>query len=200
MKNVLLGLAFAASLSLPAAAQQMGSINANAPKVTTAIEFADGTKLSVTYKALNFGKGAFAERMNQERFRTMLNENAKQNPCGSISLNKDMTFSSGFQVPAGEYGLHFMISDRGSWVAALSTTSDEGDLQLKQFPLRLADLDTPSQRLSIQLGAADEANQCTLSLAFGSKGLKVTGSVAADKDGDKDGDEDGDEEGEAKKK
>ncbi|MFO1050669.1 MAG: hypothetical protein U1F36_00475 [Planctomycetota bacterium] len=194
MKNFVLGLALAAGLSLPIAAQQMGSINANAPKLTTAIEFADGAKISVTYRALNFGQGAFVEKMKQERFRTMLNENAKQNPCGSVTVSKDMTFSSGFKVPAGQYGLHFMISDRGTWVAALSTTGKEGDLELKQFPLRLKDMEAVSQRLSIQLEAGEEGDSCMLTLRFGKQGVSVKGS--ADGGDEKEGKEGKDGKGE----
>jgi len=90
MKQLVLTLALAAAFTLPAAAQSMGSVNANAPTVTAAIEFAGGAKLAVTYKALNFGQGSWLERAKSERARNMYNQNAKENPCGSVTLTKDM--------------------------------------------------------------------------------------------------------------
>ncbi|MGE0142641.1 MAG: hypothetical protein AB7I19_08350 [Planctomycetota bacterium] len=189
MKNVFLGLAIVAGFSLPLAAQQMGSANRNAQKVSTAVEFADGSSIRVSYKALNFAEGKFMEQLKNERFRTMLNENAKQNPCGSVAVSHDMTFSSGFQIPAGEYGLHFMLNDKGMWMAALSSTNDEGDVEIKNFPLRLKEVENHRQRLSINLNAGDEVGQCTLAMQFGNMALEVTGGRVAEKKGgeDKDG-------------
>ena len=177
MKNLFLSLALVAGFSLPVVAQSMGQSNANAQTVTTAIEFADGAKMSVTYKALNYGQGQFMERVKQERFRTAVNQNAKDNPCGSVTLNKDMVFA-GEKIAAGEYGLHFLLGDDGGFIAALSTTNAEGDKEIKQFPLKLAAAASHSQRLSIQIVAGEEVDQCIIALHFGKLGMTVNGSCA----------------------
>ncbi|MBI5853535.1 MAG: DUF2911 domain-containing protein [Planctomycetes bacterium] len=178
MKQLVLTLALAAGLTLPVAAQSMGSVNANAPKVTTAIEFADGAKLTVTYKALNFGQGSWLERAKSERARNMYNQNAKENPCGSVSVSKDMVVA-GTQIAAGEYGLHFMFGDDGTPMAMLSTTDKEGNAQMQQFPLKLEAMESHSQRLAISISAGEKDGTCVIALQFGKLGMKCTGTTAA---------------------
>jgi hypothetical protein len=180
MKKMILALAFAAGITLPASAQVMGSINANAPTVSQSIEFADGTKLAVTYKSLNFGQGSWLERAKQERARTMYNNNAKENPCGSVALSKDMVIG-GAKIAAGEYGLHFMFGDDGTPMAVLSSTDKEGNAQLQHFPLKLEAMESHSQRLAISVVAGDKDGSCVITLQFGKLGMKCEGSCPAEK-------------------
>lgn len=176
MKQLVLTLALAAAFTLPAAAQSMGSVNANAPTVTAAIEFAGGAKLAVTYKALNFGQGSWLERAKSERARNMYNQNAKENPCGSVTLTKDMMIV-GAPISAGEYGLHFMFGDDGTPMAMLSTTDKEGNAQMQQFPLKLEAMESHSQRLAITITAGEKDGTCVIALQFGKLGMKCTGSA-----------------------
>ena len=159
MKIVSLSVAFLTALSLPLAAQQMGSSNRNAPKMEQGIEFHTGAKLELSYTALYFAEGKFMESVKDERFRSMVNDNAKQNPVGSVELSDEMTIG-GKKIGAGTYGLHFLLSDDSQWILTLSHKNDEGDVELIQWPLALTKAPARAQRFTL----SDVANECRADL------------------------------------
>ena len=166
MKSLTLSLAFLAGLAVPATAQQMGSANRNAPTIEQEITFHTGASLEITYTSLNFADGKFMANVKNERFRTMVNDNAKQNPLGKVALSGAMTVG-GKEVAAGEYGLHFLLSDDGQWVLTLSHTNDEGDVVLTQWPLTLEKSTAKVSRLTIGLSADESVTACQVHLMFG---------------------------------
>lgn len=178
MKIVSLSLALIAAFALPVAAQQMGSANRNAPKVSQSIAFHNGTSLAVSYTALNFADGKFMENVKNERFRNMVNENAKANPVGTVTLEGSLT-AAGRTLNAGSYGLHFLLHETGRWLLTLSHKDAEGDVQLIQWPLMLKDAPTNAQRLSISLQAGEDVTSCNIHLHFGSQHVMVPVAVQA---------------------
>src|SRR5690606_14687759 len=93
---------------------------------------------------------------------------AKKTPAGKLVLSQDMTIG-GKPIKAGEYGLHFMISDDAAWMLTLSQTNAEGEVELTQWPLQLEDSPIQAPRLMIALAAGDTTTSCTLHLMFGDK-------------------------------
>ena len=177
MKSLTLSLAFLAGLAVPATAQQMGSANRNATKVEQAIEFHNGTELELSYTALNWAEGKFVERMKDERFQKMVNDNAKQNPLGAVKLSGAMEIG-GKKIAAGSYGLHFLISDEGGWLLTLSHKNDDGEVELIQWPLTMEKAPIRSQRLMIVIAAGEGTTDCSLHMVFGSQHVAVAAACA----------------------
>lgn len=180
MKIVSLSLAFLATLAFPVAAQQMGSANRNAPKISQAIEFHTGASFQLSYTALNWAEGRFMENVKNERFRNMVNDNAKQNPLGNVELSSDMTIG-GKEIAAGSYGLHFLLSDEGQWILTLSHKNDDGDVELIQWPLDLEKSEMHAQRLTIALSAGKGVTECSLYLHFGEQHAVIPAAIATEK-------------------
>ncbi|MBK8978376.1 MAG: DUF2911 domain-containing protein [Planctomycetes bacterium] len=172
MKILCLNILLACSLALPAAAQQMGSINRETPTVESSIEFAGGAKVELSYRALSFGEGQFMKRVKEsEQFRNMVTQNAKANPVGTLKLPATMMIG-GQEVAAGEYGIHFIPTDTGDWTLTFSH-KQEGELHLIQWPLALQQVETARQRLAMVLLAGDEKGSAILHLHFGNMAVDI---------------------------
>ena len=180
MKSLSLSFALIAALSLPVAAQQMGSSNRNAPKCEQGIEFFNGAEFEIHYTALNFAQGKFMENLSKESFRKMVNDNATQNPVGSVKLSADMEIG-GKPVAGGEYGLHFLISDDAKFVLTLSHKNAEGELELIQWPLALEKSPMHSDRLIVAISAGKETTSCNLYLHFGELATTIPAMCAPEK-------------------
>lgn len=181
MKLFSISLALLAVLAVPVHAQGGGMANRGAPTISQGIEFQGGAKLSIRYTALNWAQGRFMERVTEERFRNQINEQAKENPVGSVELSGAMQIG-GKKVEAGKYGLHFLLSDEGKWILTLSKKDSEGDLELTQWPLALEETKDHAQRLSLVVKAGKESNESTIDLHFGDQHTSIPASVATDDD------------------
>ena len=177
MKSITLSLTFLAALTVPVAAQQMGSANRNAPTIEQAIKFHNGAELEISYTSLNYAQGKFMENATNERFRQMVNDNAKQNPLGAVKLSGAMEIG-GKEIAAGSYGLHFLISAEGGWLLTLSHKNDAGDVELIQWPLTMEKAPIRSQRLMIVIAAGEGTTDCSLLMVFGSQHVAVAAACA----------------------
>lgn len=176
MKNLTLGLVAALAFALPTTAQILGSINNNLPTVMNAIKFANGAKVELEYKAINFGEGRFMENAKNERFREFVNGNAVKNPIGSLKLPAAMNIG-GKDCAKGEYGVHFLISEKGNFVLTLSM---EGELT--QWELTgLKKADSKRERLTINLNAAAKATEAEIHLHFGNMHMDIPVKAVAKK-------------------
>lgn len=170
-------IAFAgiAVLAVPAAAQVSGSINRDAPTVTNSIAFADGSKITIDYKAIHFGQGAWLERFEamkgDEQRLERFNKGAAAAPIGTVTTSMPCTVA-GRQVPAGSFDMFFTVSARAGWVLNLK---DKGNAEAPAIQWRLALKETDSQetRLKIALTAGEAANQAQVSVAFGQQAVSV---------------------------
>lgn len=150
-----------------AVAQQMGSVNRDAPSIQQKIEFADGSSVSLDYKAITFGGGQWAKALaNPEQQGTMrdrINAQAERGPLGKLTTSIDMEIG-GKAVTAGEYTLGFMVSESFGWqmVAASGDSKVTWDLELMDSPMS-------SPRLLLGLYAGEDAHSAGIYLAFGEK-------------------------------
>jgi len=190
MRVLPVSLFLSVALAVPTAAQQMGSANRDAPTVEQAIEFQNGNEIEISYLALNWAQGKFAERVKSSaEFRNFVNENAKANPVGKLELAGNATIG-GKQVMAGDYGLHFLVTENGAWQMVLSHKKGE-EVQMIVWDLELKATDVHKQRLSLVLSAAADADSCTIDLQFGNMAVSIPAKCEPAQKGE---DEEGEEE------
>ena len=175
----------------PVTAQVSGSINRDAPVVTSSITFKDQSKLDVSYTAIHFGEGSWQSIVENEDRHERFNGFAARKPIGSVSTTK-LVMAAGREIPAGDYDMYFTVSKRaGGFILNLKDKGSDAD------PIRwrmvLVDTDVDIKRMKIRLDPADAANAAQLTIAFGKKSVSVPvteKSADADKsDADKAGGE-----------
>lgn len=153
-------------LAAPVAAQQMGSVNRNAPTVTNAIEYANDESITLSYKAITWAEGRTMEAaMDKEggaRTRQFINGQAEQNPLGNIHTTVDLHIGK-TKIAAGEYQVFFTISDDVKWTINFS----DGDNKVS-MPLDLQKSEMKHSRLLISLHAGEKPTDAGLYIAFGS--------------------------------
>jgi hypothetical protein len=171
-----LSLAFVAGLAgltlVAARAQQMGSVNRNAPKISQTIEFDSGAKVSLNYTAITFAEGNFEKQLapdspGRTQMRDRINQSAKSRPLGTLETSVDLELS-GNAVAAGEYGFAFMLSEDCKWQVALI----QGE-EMISFDLELADSPMPSGRLILSIIAGEGAEDAGIYLAFGGQTSEI---------------------------
>ncbi len=179
----LLPLVLGLVLAVPAAAQRMGSTNANAPTISQKIDFADGSKLSCEYLAITWASGrtmtAIMDKEKGERTRTRVNGSAKDSPLGEFSTSSAVTVG-GTAVPAGEYKVYFTIDNDLAWSINLAA---EQTITIK-LPLQETPMDSKRLLLGLYAGEGEAAG---LYVAFGkhSCDLPIQKAKAEKKDADK---------------
>ena len=169
------------ALAVPASAQVSGSINGDAPTVSSAIAFKNGSKIELSYTAIHFGKGMWMAAKEDEDKRERLNNFAPKKPIGKVSTTADLV-AAGRTVPAGNYAMFFTVSERGSWILNLRP---EGEGELIRWGLRLSKTDKQLSRMSISLAAGDKGDSAQLTVAFGDLAVSVPVTPGAAKDGAK---------------
>lgn len=182
MRTALIAVSAAVCLSLPAAAQRGGSANASAPRVSQAITFANGCKVTIEYRSLTWAQGNWARGLESERGRQRLNEGAKASPLGKLEANKSFSLG-GKTVADGSYNLYFVVDDDKAWHLVLA--NDDGE-ELK-WKLDLAEKDAMNKRLNISLLAGEEDMDARLGIDFGTMSctVAVKGMTAAGGDSGK---------------
>lgn len=165
MRPIALALASVALFAADAAAQRMGSSNANAPRIEQVIDLGTTGKVRLNYIAITWGKGQWARALEneetRERVRDRINRAADQAPLGSFECTQDVLVG-GVLVPAGDYALSFQLDEEFRWQMVLS--SEENTVRI---PLALQDNPQPSKRLVCALYAGDEDFTGGIYLAFG---------------------------------
>lgn len=154
-------------LAVPVAAQQMGSVNRNAPKVTQAIEFANDESITFTYTAITWAEGRTMEAaMDKEsggRIRQRINSQAEQTPLANLHTTVGLHIGD-TKIPAGEYKSFFTIDDDLNWAINFS----DGDNKIT-VPLNLQKNEMKHSRLLISLHAGEEATDAGMYIAFGNQ-------------------------------
>lgn len=182
-----------ALISAPAFAQQMGSTNSKAPTCTQGLEFADGGKISVTYKAITWADGktmaalaADGEQGNAMRER--FNKTAASRPLGSVKTTTDLTMS-GRTIKAGDYDMFFTVMNNDGNTMWLCNLQPKGnaDAQPLRWRLALQPSEHKMPRLLISLHAGEKDTDAGVYLAFGEESCMVNLSCAKaeKKDGEK---------------
>ncbi len=167
----ILPLATTLLLAFPLTAQVGGSINSNAPTVSQSIEFSDESKLALSYTAIHFGEGQWMNATENEQLRERINGAAQRRPMGSVHTSIPLV-AAGRKVPAGEYDMYFTLHERGAWLLNLKPKGDDGGDPIV-WRLALKETEHKHTRMHIALGAAAEANEALLTIAFGNMGVHV---------------------------
>lgn len=161
---------FAASLFVSAVpAQELGSVNQDAPWLTQCLEFSKGRSVEVRHKAILWAAGTTVEDLLQakdgEDGRDRFNEFAARKPLGSL-VTKGRVYLEGTEIEGGEYSLFFTIGDEQQWVLNLA---GEGELESVHhaWPLAPGDAEAAVPRLSFVLAPAERSSACVLTIAFG---------------------------------
>lgn len=174
-------LALGLALAVPATAQVSGSINRDAPTVSNAISFKDGSSIELSYTAIHFGKGVWMEAKGDANKRERLNSFAPKRPIGKVSTSADLV-CAGKTVPAGKYAMYFTVHESGTWILNLKPAG-EGDGDLIRWGLRLSKTDKQLSRMSISLAPGDKANSAQLTVAFGDQAVSVPVTPGTAKEG-----------------
>jgi hypothetical protein len=167
MKFLMIPLALA-MLTAPSFAQKYGSINSNAPVVTSSIAMGDA-KVAVEFHAISLGQGRAWTALGEKseagtRARTRANNN--KNPLGSATLSTDMTVA-GAAIPAGTYDLFFRVDEELNWHLVFAVKG--GDAQHKVALNLTPSPEHKSARLMLSLQAGEKDGTATMWVAFGDK-------------------------------
>lgn len=162
----------------PLAAQRMGSINRNAPTAGCFIEFANGNRIQVSYQAITLAQGKFMRRLedlrNQddkervEGYVERFNATAQRQPLGKLKIAGKITVG-GKEVPAGEYGLAFMLDEKVNWKVVILDSDQKTKASWK---LETKAPKATARRLGMWL-AAGEVGTADLRIAFGDVSTKL---------------------------
>lgn len=181
MRSVCYPLTFCVLLAAaPLTAQRMGSVNRNAPTAGCFIDFLNGSRIEVSYAAITLAEGRFMSGL--ESFRTQENKEqaeaylerfnvtARRRPLGRVKVRGNITLG-GKQIPAGDYGLAFMLDANIDWQVVLV---DDDQKTKASWTLTTKAPKKTARRLSLWIVAGDQG-QADLGIAFGAvaSSLKV---------------------------
>lgn len=163
MRTLLAASLLLALLAAPASAQLAGGNNRSAPTVTQKVTFFGDAGIGIEYRAINFAKGAFLERLKgNAEFRARINELAPRSPLGKVTVARGVAIG-GHAVAAGTYSLYFLVGDEMGWTMVLAPAEGEA----VKVPLALKEVDRLSKRLELSLGARESDEEAGLTIAFG---------------------------------
>jgi hypothetical protein len=162
-----------ACLCLPTTAQRTGMVNRKAPTLTTAIAFAQGGKVEVTYAGITWAKGDTMGKLKDAAMRENINKTAASAPLGSLEVSDAVTIG-GKAVAAGKYDLMFTIDEDAKWHLVLA----KGDQKL-DWKLDLKDGEH-HPRLVLGLVAGEKDDSSLLFIAFGKQNCMLDIAKAAE--------------------
>lgn len=170
MKHTLSLLALSLAFCAPLAAQKMGSTNSDAPTLNQAFATKDGSvDFKVEYTAITWADGqTMARLMDKEKgegMRTRVNGSAPKAPLASLTTKHPIE-AGGQTLPAGVYSIYFTIADDLTW--RLNAQHEEDASVSFQWRLKFQQSDAERTRLAISVNPADDANEASISIAFGS--------------------------------
>jgi len=167
----------ALSLIAPASAQISGSINRDAPSVSSSISFKNKSKLSVNYTAIHFGEGQWQSLLKNTRRHERFNSSAARRPLGGISTNSAVT-ASGKEIPAGDYSMFFTVHESAGWILNLKNKADEAAEAIR-WRMVMTDTKSDNKRFKVDVSPGAEVGSATITIAFGKKSVSVPLKVAA---------------------
>ncbi len=163
MRYCALLVAAAAASSLPA--QVSGSINQDAPTVTSAIALADGARVEIRYTAIHYGKGEWQSILEDESKHEAFNALALRKPIGRVVTSHPVLAIDNL-VPPGEYDVFFTVSSGNGWEINVKKPG-AGMGTAIPWHVHLQDSKEEHKRLVLRLNAGDGANDVSFTIAFG---------------------------------
>lgn len=177
MKKFALAIACLATLGTGLSAQIGGSINRNAPKVSSTIEMGD-QKVHIQYTSIRFGQGAWKEYKDNVDMHERFNSFAEKKPIGMVKTSCDLK-AAGKTVPAGEYKMFFTLHEKAGWILNLKPA--KGDSVRWRMVLTDAGKKTGCLKMNLEPSAKD--NACSLAIVFGDMQVTVPVMAAPKADG-----------------
>lgn len=170
----------------PLSAQKIGSVNRNAPRVTTSVTVSKTKAAEVTYWAISTAGGkTLKAMMNKDRgarIRNYFNNNAKENPIASLMIAANSEIQ-GKSLRRGAHDLRIHIDDDCNW--SISLTHKSGEAEPVVLPLKPSSSQSSTDRLVINLVPGKDLESGTIALNFGSLAAKYhVKKVARKKDGE----------------
>ncbi len=157
-------------IASPLAAQQMGSVNRNAPTASQGIAFTSGSGLSISYKSITWADGK--SMGNLERIRDYINKQAVSKPLGSITVKGDDVRLGGKKLAAGSYKMAFTLDEELNWHLG-AYGGEQGESHI-DWPLKLKESKSSSSRLVITMTAGKDDTQARIRIAFGKNSCSLT--------------------------
>ncbi len=152
-------------------AQVSGSINRNAPKVSTSIAMGDH-KVELSYTSIRFGEGQWQQILENEGMHERFNQGAERRPVGSVKTNCAL-MAAGKVIPAGDYQMFFTVHPQAGWILNLKPA--EGEAIRWRMVLKATDHAHSCMRITLEPSAED--GECALTIAFGSQMVSVPVTV-----------------------
>lgn len=178
MRPLFLSLLVSSLIATPLFAQQMGSVNRNAPTASQGITFANGSGVTIRYKSITWAEGKAMS--NLAAIRDRVNASAQRSPLGSITIEGSGVTLGGKKLPSGKYSMAFMLDEQLNWTLRATVTGaggdDDGEQETRylfEWSLKLKEGKTASKRLMITITAGASDTQARLRLAFGKNSCTI---------------------------
>lgn len=170
----LVAVALALVITVPVAAQKMGSSNNAAPVVGSKIMMGESLTLEISHTSITFSKGNFLKAATDpqrgERMRKRINDTAESAPLGDVKVAGDAMIG-GKKVVAGAYKMFFTIDKDAKWTMFMKS-----DAARIEWLLDLKETKSKSTRLSVAISAGEKDNTAVLDVRFGN----LEGTVAVE--------------------
>ena len=167
----------ALSLLASASAQISGSINRDAPSVSSSISFKNNSKLSVSYTAIHFGEGQWQSILKNTRRHERFNSGAARRPLGSITTNCGVT-ASGKEIPAGSYSMFFTVHESAGWIMNLKNKADDAAEAIR-WRMVMTETKSDNKRFKVAVSPGAETGTASITISFGKKSVSVPLKVSA---------------------
>lgn len=160
-----------AAFPAAATAQLTGTINENAPRMSTRIDFAADSMLELRYTAIAYGKGYWRLLPGRKSEHAAFNRLAAQKPIGTVATTNHVV-ACGNLIPPGTYDLYFTINRDQCWELNLRKQGGEGPIPINWHMHARA---TPQlrKRLFLSIEPTDQPNAALFRFAFGTQVLEI---------------------------
>lgn len=164
------GLA-AAAFSVVTAAQVTGSINENAPRLSTRIDFPGDSMVELHYTAIAYGKGMWRMLPGQKSRHAEFNRIAASKPIGTFATTNHVV-ACGNLIPPGRYDLYFTIDRDQCWELNLRKQGGEGPIPI-DWHMHAKSTAELHKRLHLAIDPVGEADKARFRFAFGTHVLTI---------------------------
>lgn len=159
------------ALSASAGAQVTGSINEKAPRLSTRIDFANGSMVELRYTAIAYGKGSWRMLPGRKSQHAEFNANATRKPIGTVTTTTHV-IACGNVIPPGRYDLYFTINADQCWELNLRRQRGEEPIPII-WHMHAKPTRALHKRLRLALEPTKETHLVSFRFAFGTHVLTI---------------------------
>jgi len=159
------------AFSAGAGAQVTGSINEDAPRLSTRIDFSEDSMIELHYTAIAYGKGYWRMLPRRKSQHAEFNAMAARKPIGMVATTNHVV-ACGNLIPPGRYDLYFTINRDQCWELNLHRQDGEALIPIN-WHMHAKATRKLHRRLRLGLEPAKETNAAIFRFAFGTQVLTV---------------------------